>query len=79
MSVTALEPWLDKRGLAAHLGCGVRWIEARTAEGMPSAMIAGRRKFKASEVEPWLQPRAYYCRRRGGHHLTSQPIAGAPR
>ena len=62
MSVTALEPWLDKRGLAEHLGCGVRWVEARLAEGMPSAMIAGRRKFRASEVEPWLE-RAGHIRR----------------
>lgn len=26
-----------------------------------------------------IPTRAYYCRRCGGHHLTSQPIAGAPR
>lgn len=62
MTVTALEPWLDKPALAEHLGCGVRWIEARLSEGMPSAMIAGRRKFKASEVEPWLE-RAGHIRR----------------
>lgn len=55
MSVTALEPWLDKRGLADHLGCGIRWVEMRVAEGMPCTMIAGRRKFKVSEVEPWLE------------------------
>ena len=62
MSVTQLEPWLDKKGLADHLGCGTRWIEARLAEGMPSAMIAGRRKFRATEVESWLE-RAGHLRR----------------
>ena len=62
MTVAHLEPWLDKRGLASHLGCGVRWIEMRVAEGMPSALIAGRRKFRASEVEPWLE-RAGHIRR----------------
>ncbi len=64
MNVVPLEPWLDKRALAAHLGCGVRWIELRVAEGMPSAMIAGRRKFRVSEVEPWLE-RAGHIERGG--------------
>ncbi len=54
-NVAELERWLDKRALADHLGCGVRWIEDRLSEGMPSAMIAGRRKFRASEVEEWLE------------------------
>lgn len=62
MSVTQLERWLDKKALAEHLGCGIRWIEMRVAEGMPSALIAGRRKFRASEVEPWLE-RAGHLRR----------------
>jgi hypothetical protein len=62
MGVVQLERWLDKRGLADHLGCGIRWIEMRVVEGMPSAMIAGRRKFRASEVEEWLE-RAGHLRR----------------
>lgn len=53
--VSQLEPWLDKYQLAAFFGCGVRWIEYRVAEGLPSALIAGRRKFRVSEVEPWMQ------------------------
>jgi hypothetical protein len=52
--VAHLEPWLDKRALAAHLGCSERWIEYRAREGMPSWLIAGRRKFKPSDVEAWL-------------------------
>lgn len=55
MTVVSMEPWLDKHGIAAHFGCSYRWIEDRLREGLPSAMIAGRRKFKVSEVEPWLE------------------------
>lgn len=64
-TVVHLEPWLDKRALAAHLGCSVRWVEGRQAEGMPHAVIAGRIKFRASEVEPWLEERGH-LERRGG-------------
>lgn len=63
MTVATLEPWLDKKGLAAHLGCGVRWIETRMAEGLPHAMIAGRVKFRPSEVEPWLEQHGHIERR----------------
>lgn len=35
------ERWVDKRELARHLGCSVRWVEGRRADGMPSAIIAG--------------------------------------
>jgi hypothetical protein len=52
--IAHLEPWLDKRALAAHLGCSERWLEYRAREGMPSWKIAGRIKFRASEVEAWL-------------------------
>jgi hypothetical protein len=50
-----LEPWLNKKGLEEYLACSERWIEGRMAEGMPHAKIAGRIKFKTSEVEPWLE------------------------
>jgi hypothetical protein len=59
MSVTALEPWFTKRQIAEHFGCSVRWIEDRLRDGLPSAMIAGRRKFKASECEDWLRRAGY--------------------
>lgn len=62
MVATKAEPWVDKAGLAKHLACGIRWIELRTREGMPSALIAGRRKYKVSEVEAWLE-RAGYIQR----------------
>jgi hypothetical protein len=55
VTVAELEPWLDKKGLAAHLACSVRWIERRMEDGMPHRHIAGRAKFRASEVEAWLE------------------------
>ena len=48
------QPWLDRQALAAHLGCSVRWVELRMAEGMPHWKVAGRMKFRVSEVEAWL-------------------------
>ncbi len=54
-----LEPWLDKKGLGDYLACSERWIEERMAEGMPHVKIAGRIKFKASEIEPWLEEKGH--------------------
>lgn len=59
VKVVELEPWLDKTGVAHFFSCGERWIEERLSEGMPSAMIAGRRKFRASKVEAWLREHGY--------------------
>jgi hypothetical protein len=59
MTATNIEPWLDKKGLAEHLGCCERWIEYRMREGMPAWKIAGRIKFRVSEVEAWLIENAY--------------------
>lgn len=47
-------PWLDKRGLAAHLACSIRSIETAMSEGMPHAVIFGRAKFRPTDVEAWL-------------------------
>lgn len=49
------DPWLDKRACAEHFGCSVRSIETAVAEGMPHAIIFGRPKFQATEVEQWLE------------------------
>ena len=57
------ERWLDKRGLAAHLACSVRSIEYALAEGLPHAVIFGRVKFRASEVEAWLEETGRLTRR----------------
>jgi hypothetical protein len=53
--VIHLEPWLDRQALADHLGCSVRSVELRMAEGMPAWKVMGRIKFRVSEVEPWLE------------------------
>jgi hypothetical protein len=74
-----LEPWLDKRGLAAHLCCSVRSIQTALAEGMPHAVIFGRVKFQVSEVEPWLEARGYLVRhgdRIGGTLVLERERAG---
>ena len=62
MTLVALEPWADKRGVAEVFAVSVRTIEYWTKEGMPSAIIAGRRKYRPSECEAWLE-RAGHLRR----------------
>jgi hypothetical protein len=49
------EPWVDKKGLADHLACSVRSIDLAVADGMPYAILMGRKKFQLSEVERWLE------------------------
>ena len=55
------EPWVSWAQLSTLLGgaCKKRWLEARVAEGMPSAIIAGKRVFRISEVVPWLRDRGH--------------------
>jgi hypothetical protein len=57
--LTRLEPWLDRKRLAAHFSCSVRSIETAIVEGMPHPVIFGRRKFRASVAEAWLEERGY--------------------
>ncbi|HEY3946631.1 MAG TPA: hypothetical protein VGL78_15490 [Solirubrobacteraceae bacterium] len=63
MSARQHEPWLDKRGLAEHFACSVRSIELAMSQGMPHALIFGRPKARASEVEVWLAERGQLERR----------------
>jgi hypothetical protein len=49
------EPYLTKRELARHYRYSIRWVESRTAAGMPSRMIGGQRRYRLSETEPWLE------------------------
>lgn len=53
----AAEPWLSKRQIADYLGRSTRWVELRVREGLPSKMIGGRRGFRVSEVEAWIDGR----------------------
>jgi len=76
-----LEPWLDKRGLARHLACGVRTIERALTQGMPHTVMYGKVKFRASEVEAWLE-RTGQLERRGlvildGHNQMARQRANA--
>ncbi len=51
------EPWLNKRQIADYFGRSTRWVELRVREGLPSKMIGGRRGFRLSEVEAWIDRR----------------------
>lgn len=51
------EPWLSKRQIADYFGRSTRWVELRVREGLPSKMIGGRRGFRLSEVEAWIDGR----------------------
>jgi predicted DNA-binding transcriptional regulator AlpA len=51
------EPWLSKRQVADYFGRSTRWVELRVREGLPSKMIGGRRGFRLSEVEAWIDGR----------------------
>lgn len=66
MSVAYLDKWhgrwLNYHELAEYLDCSERWIRSRVAEGMPSAIIAGRRKFKAQKAEKWLEGEGHMVR-----------------
>jgi hypothetical protein len=55
--VAVREPWLSKRQIADYFGRSTRWVELRVREDMPSKMIGGRRGFRLSEVEAWLDRR----------------------
>lgn len=64
ITTTGPERWRDKHGIAEHFSCGVRWIESRMEEGMPHVHIAGRAKFRVSEVERWLDCQGFIERAR---------------
>ena len=73
-----MTPWLDKRGLAAHLSCSVRSVELWVVEGMPHALLFGRPRFQAPEVEAWLERTGRLERRGisvdGGEGAHPQPL-----
>lgn len=61
MTVVALEKWLTIGELATQMGCSTRKIEyllaqwRHSSDPLPSAMILGRRKFRQTEIEAWLE------------------------
>jgi hypothetical protein len=50
---------MTKVEYAEHLRCSVRWIEYKIREGLPSELIAGRRKFRPSIADEWLRREGY--------------------
>ena len=75
------EPYVDKRGLAEHLQCSTRSIEAAMSEGMPHHIAFGRAKFRLTEVEPWLEEHGYLERRLDNRceNVTGSANGAAPR
>jgi hypothetical protein len=80
------ERWLDRKRLAEHYSCSVRSIEEAIDDGMPGAIISGRKKFQVSAVEPWLETNGYLRRdvtgttvpsNESGAALREQPAPGA--
>lgn len=61
-----LEPWLGKAAIAEYFACSEKWIELRMDEGLPHARIAGRIKFRASDVERWLEDNGHLERMNDG-------------
>lgn len=56
MSEPALEPTISIEGAATALGMSVDWMYEKAAAGeIPSYKYGGRRRFRVSELEAWLQ------------------------
>lgn len=51
------EPWLTRRDLAEHLQVCVKTVDNLVAAGMPSIKPGRFRRFRLSQVEPWLEQR----------------------
>jgi len=64
-----LEPLIDAEAAAHILGMSTDWIYQEAAAGrLPSFKIGGRRMFRASELEAFIQAR------RSGRIATVHPI-----
>ena len=57
-----LEPYVSLAKFAEILDCSERWLKYRVAEGMPSAIIAGRRKVLVSQAMKWLEKEKHVVR-----------------
>lgn len=62
-----IEPFVDRDELATALGHAVqeRWLRYRIRDGMPHYLIAGKIRFRVSEVVEWLERHGHIERR--GH------------
>ena len=57
-----IEPYLDKKAIAAYFGFSVRQVEHWIAAGAPDVLIHSRPRMRASEVERWLYSTGYITR-----------------
>jgi hypothetical protein len=48
---------LDRRGLAAELGCGVDTLDKLRREGLPTLMLGDSPRFELAAVLEWLRER----------------------
>jgi predicted DNA-binding transcriptional regulator AlpA len=51
------EPLLTLRQLVDRFGFSERWWRYRLADGMPAHRWGGQWRFRASEVESWMEAR----------------------
>lgn len=51
------EPLLTMRDLTDRYQMSERWFRYRLAEGMPARRWGGGLRFRASEVEAWIEER----------------------
>jgi excisionase family DNA binding protein len=68
-----IEPLLSARDLAEILGVNLNYVYEQAAAGrLPSYKIGGNRRFRASEVEAWLD----LCRQPRGKASVNGPRSG---
>jgi hypothetical protein len=51
------EPWLDDAAVARHYSVSSRTVRRWRAEGMPSRLLGGSRRYKLTEIEAWHERR----------------------
>lgn len=49
------EPWRTKEQIADYYGYTTRWVDLKVAEGMPMRIVGGRRRFRISLTDEWLE------------------------
>lgn len=53
-----LEPWVDKHAVADYLGCSVSWVQHNGRDIPGSRIICGKRKWRMSDVERYVEEQA---------------------
>jgi hypothetical protein len=47
------EAWVDEHQIARHFHTSTRTVRRWRAQGMPSRLIGGSRRYRISEAEAW--------------------------